>query len=57
MLKAHDSGAVICPIMPGYYFRPKSLEEVADSFAWRLMDQLEIKPVQRKRWDTDAPIV
>lgn len=52
MLRAHDSGAVICPIMPGYYFQPQNLEEVADSFAWRLMDQLGIVPAERKRWDT-----
>jgi 4-hydroxy-3-polyprenylbenzoate decarboxylase len=52
MLRAHDSGAVICPIMPGYYFQPQNLEEVADSFAWRLMDQLGILPAERKRWDT-----
>ena len=52
MLRAHDTGAVICPIMPGYYFQPESLADVADSFAWRVMDQLGIEPAERKRWES-----
>ncbi len=50
MLQAHDAGAVICPPMPGFYLNPTSLEEAADSYAWRLADQLGIEIVERKRW-------
>ena len=50
MLSAHDAGAVICPVMPSYYLRPKSLEEAAESYSWRLADQLDLEIEGRKRW-------
>jgi len=50
MLKVHDAGAVICPPMPSYYFRPKTLDEAAISYGWRVMDQLGIQVSERKRW-------
>lgn len=50
MLKVHDAGAVICPPMPSFYFRPKSLEEAALSYTWRVMDQLGLEAKGRKRW-------
>ena len=50
MLTAHDAGAVICPTMPSYYFQPKTLEEAAESYSWRLMDLLGIEINDRKRW-------
>lgn len=50
MLKAHNAGAVICPPMPSFYFKPKSLEEAAQSYSWRVMDQLGFEPKGRKRW-------
>ena len=50
LLKVHDAGGVICPAMPGFYFNPKTLDEVAQHYAWRVMDQLEINPADRKRW-------
>lgn len=50
MLKAHDAGAVICPPMPSYYFKPESIEEAALSFGWRVMDQIGIDVAGRKRW-------
>lgn len=50
MLRAHDAGAVICPPMPSYYFKPETLEEAALSFSWRVMDQIGIEVAGRKRW-------
>ncbi|MEE4166396.1 MAG: UbiX family flavin prenyltransferase [Desulfocapsaceae bacterium] len=50
MLKAHDAGAIICPPMPSFYFKPKSLEEAALSYAWRVMDQLGFEVKKRRRW-------
>ena len=50
MLKAHDAGAVICPPMPSFYFRPENLEEAAQSYSWRVMDQLGFEPKGRRRW-------
>jgi len=50
MLKVHDAGAIVCPPMPSYYFKPATLEEAAESFAWRVMDQLGMESADRKRW-------
>lgn len=50
MLAAHDAGAVICPPMPGFYLQPATLEEAADSFSWRLADQIGLDIPGRRRW-------
>lgn len=50
MLAVHDAGAVICPTMPSYYMKPKSLEQAAQTYAWRLADQLGLEIPNRKRW-------
>ncbi len=50
MLTAHDAGAVICPTMPSYYLQPKTLEQAAQSYSWRLADQLGLAIPNRKRW-------
>lgn len=50
MLTVHDAGAVICPTMPSYYLQPKTLEQAAESYSWRLADQLGLDIPGRKRW-------
>jgi len=50
MLTAHDAGALICPPMPGFYLKPKDLEEAALTYCWRLADHLGITVAKRKRW-------
>lgn len=54
MLAAHDAGATICPPHPGFYLKPKDLEEAALTFSWRLGDQLGLTIKNRKRWGTDV---
>jgi flavin prenyltransferase len=50
MLAVHDAGAIICPTMPSYYLRPKTLIEAAQTYSWRLADQLGLEIAERKRW-------
>jgi len=50
MLTVHDAGATICPTMPSYYLLPKNLEQAAESYSWRLADQLCLNIPNRKRW-------
>jgi len=50
MLSVHDAGAIICPTMPSYYLHPKTLEHAAQTFAWRLADQVGLVIPNRKRW-------
>ncbi len=53
MLSVHDAGGVICPVMPSYYLRPKSIEEAVQTYVWRLADQIGINIPGRKRWETE----
>ena len=50
MLTVHDAGGIICPVMPSYYLKPKNLEEAAQSYSWRLADQLGVEIEGRRRW-------
>lgn len=50
MLAVHDAGGVICPTMPSYYLRPDTLSKAAQTYAWRLADQLGLDVPERKRW-------
>lgn len=50
MLKAHDAGALICPPMPSFYLKPKTLEEAVYTYCWRLADHLGVEVKDRKRW-------
>ena len=50
MLRAHDSGAIICPPMPSFYLKPQNLQEAAETYAWRLADQLDLVTGLRKSW-------
>jgi len=44
------AGAVIAPANPGWYFNPKSLEEITEFIAARLLDAIGIKHDLSKRW-------
>lgn len=50
MLAVHDAGGIICPPMPGYYLNPRSLEEAARTYCWKITDLLNIEVVGRQRW-------
>lgn len=50
MLRLHDAGAVIMPLSPGFYHQPASLEDLADTFAVRVLDQLGLSLEDPRRW-------
>lgn len=50
MLKAHDAGACIMPLTPGFYTKPQSIPELLDTFATRILDQLGIIDTDAPRW-------
>lgn len=54
MLRVHDAGAVVMPLMPGYYSGPRSLEDLYDTFATRVLDQLGLQEADPRRWK-DGP--
>ena len=51
MLKLSRMGAVICPPMPALYARPKSVDDIVDWAAARLLDQVGIHSETAQRWD------
>ena len=50
MLRAHDAGAVVMPLSPGYYGGAATLEVVQDAFATRVLDQLGLAEPGAPRW-------
>lgn len=52
MAQVTEMGAVICPPSPGFYTRPKSLEELIDHTVGRLIDAIGIRLDRSlsKRW-------
>lgn len=50
LLRVHDAGAVVMPLMPGYYARPAGLDDLFDGFATRVLDQLGISEPDPRRW-------
>jgi 4-hydroxy-3-polyprenylbenzoate decarboxylase len=49
MLELSRMGVVICPPVPGFYARPKSIDEMVDHTVVRILDQLGIH-VEAHRW-------
>jgi len=47
---AAEAGATIFPAMPGFYQRPRSLEDLARNFAGRILDHLGLEHDLTQRW-------
>ena len=50
MEKAKLAGAIILPTMPGFYHKPKKIEDLVDFVVGKILDQLGIKHSLFKRW-------
>ena len=50
MLRVHDAGAIVMPLMPGWYSNPADFEALFDTFALRVMDQLGLPEEDPRRW-------
>ena len=50
MLKVAEAGAIILPAMPGFYHRPRSVEDIFDFVVARILDQLGIEHSLAKPW-------
>jgi 4-hydroxy-3-polyprenylbenzoate decarboxylase len=50
MLRLTYAGAVILPAAPGFYHRPKSIDQLVDFVAARVLDQLAIDQKLVPRW-------
>lgn len=50
MLRAQQAGAVIFPIIPTFYDRPKSLDEMVTQFCCRVLALLDLEQEEQFRW-------
>ena len=50
MYRAADAGATIFPLMPTFYNRPKSVEEMAREFANRVLEHIGLAQEDAYRW-------
>jgi flavin prenyltransferase len=56
MLKLSRMGAVIFPPAPAFYQHPRTIEEIVDQTAMRVLDQFGIHLPSRKRWDGEMSV-
>jgi 4-hydroxy-3-polyprenylbenzoate decarboxylase len=54
MLRVTQAGAVVLPAMPGWYHRPRRLEDLVDFVVARICDQLGIPNSLAPRWGADT---
>lgn len=50
MLRLTHAGAQILPASPGFYHRPKSIEELVDHLCFRILDQFDIPHSRKSQW-------
>jgi 4-hydroxy-3-polyprenylbenzoate decarboxylase len=57
MVRVTRAGAVVLPAMPGWYHRPRRLEDLVDFVVARICDQLGIPNALSPRWgQEDRPV-
>jgi len=50
LLAASEAGAVIYPLVPALYTRPKNIEEILEQTAARILDQIPLPHSLGRRW-------
>ncbi len=55
LLKVTQAGAVVLPAMPGWYHRPRRLDDLVDFIVARICDQLGIPNSLIRRWGREPP--
>lgn len=50
MVKAKQAGCVVMPASPGFYNKPKTIDDLVDNVVGRILDQLDIDNDIYQRW-------
>jgi flavin prenyltransferase len=54
MLRAQQAGAVIMPVVPAFYFKPKSIDEMVTQYVCRVLAQAGLPQEKMYRWAGSA---
>jgi len=54
MLRVSQAGGIICPACPGFYMGPRTIDDLVDFVAGRVLDLLGLTHQLGVRWDPDA---
>jgi flavin prenyltransferase len=50
MVHVSAAGAIVCPLAPGFYMMPKTVDDIVDFMAGRLLDLVGVKHDLKTRW-------
>src|SRR5438132_11202491 len=53
MLKLTHAGARIMPASPGFYHRPRTIEDLVEHLCFRILDQFDIPHSKKSQWTGD----
>lgn len=48
------AGAIVCPTNPGFYLNPRTVAEIVDFMAGKILDLLKVEHDLRTRWEDHA---
>ena len=54
MLRAQQAGAIIMPVVPAFYFKPKSIDEIVTQYVCRVLAQAGLPQEKMYRWTGSA---
>lgn len=54
MLRAQQAGAVIMPVVPAFYFQPKSIDDIVTQYVCRVLGQAGLPQEKMYRWTGSA---
>jgi len=55
MMRVHDAGATVMPAMPAFYYDPKTIADIVEQFACRVLEQLGLPQQKQYRWKGGKP--
>src|SRR5688572_2793791 len=53
MLRLSNAGARVLPASPGFYHRPKTIDDLVDHLCFRILDQFDIPHSKKSEWTGD----
>jgi 4-hydroxy-3-polyprenylbenzoate decarboxylase len=56
MAQLSDMGAIIAPVVPAFYTRPQTLDDIIDHTVGRLLDLFDLDVGVVKRWKTESGV-